>query len=57
MNESDIQDFWNQNPCGDSQVSGLQNRRLFKLGRHLVSAKHYRVFRENAFASWKCVTA
>jgi putative transposase len=30
---------------------------LFNLGRHLVSAKHYRLFRENAFASWKCVTA
>jgi len=29
---------------------------LFNLGRHLVSAKHYRLFRENAFASWKCVT-
>jgi len=30
---------------------------LFNLGRHLVSAKHYRLFRENAFASWKCATA
>jgi len=30
---------------------------LFNLGRHLVSAKHYRLFRENAFASWKCVLA
>jgi len=30
---------------------------LFNPGRHLVSAKHYRIFRENAFASWKCVTA
>ncbi len=30
---------------------------LFNLGRHLVSAKHYRLFRENAFTSWKCVTA
>ncbi len=30
---------------------------LFNLGRHLISAKHYRVFRENAFASWKCATA
>ena len=27
---------------------------LFNLGRHLVSAKHYRIFRDNAFASWKC---
>ena len=27
---------------------------LFNLGRHLVSAKHYRLFRDNAFASWKC---
>ena len=27
---------------------------LFNLGRHLVSAKHYRVLRERAFASWKC---
>ncbi len=30
---------------------------LFNPGRHLVSAKHYRIFREHAFASWKCVTA
>jgi len=30
---------------------------LFNLGRHLVSAKHYRLFRECAFSSWKCVTA
>ena len=30
---------------------------LFNLGRHLVSAKHYRIFREDAFASWKCATA
>jgi putative transposase len=29
---------------------------LFNLGRHLVSAKHYRLFRSNAFASWKCAT-
>ena len=30
---------------------------LFHLGRHLISAKHYRVFRQRAFASWKCATA
>ena len=30
---------------------------LFNLGRHLVSAKHYRLFRESAFASWNCATA
>ncbi len=30
---------------------------VFNLGRHLVSAKHYRIFRDNAFASWKCSTA
>jgi putative transposase len=30
---------------------------LFNLGRHLISAKHYRIFRDNAFASWQCVTA
>ena len=29
---------------------------LFNLGRHLVSAKHYRIFRGNAFASWKYAT-
>lgn len=29
---------------------------LFNLGRHLVSAKNYRVFRNNAFASWNCAT-
>jgi len=30
---------------------------LFNLGRHLVSAKHYQIFRPRAFASWKCATA
>jgi len=30
---------------------------LFNLGRHLVSAKHYRLFRLRAFASWKIATA
>jgi putative transposase len=28
---------------------------LFNLGRHLISASHYRLFRLRAFASWKCV--
>ena len=28
---------------------------LFNLGRHLVSAVHYRLFRKRAFASWKSV--
>jgi putative transposase len=27
---------------------------LFNLGRHLISAKHYRIFRDSAFSSWKC---
>lgn len=27
MNESEVQDFWNRYPCGDSQVGGLQQRR------------------------------
>ena len=26
---------------------------LFNLGRHLISASHYRLFRLRAFASWK----
>ena len=26
---------------------------LFNLGRHLISASHYRLFRMRAFASWK----
>ena len=26
---------------------------LFNLGRHLISARHYRLFRMCAFASWK----
>ena len=30
---------------------------LFNLGRHLVSAKNYRIFRDNAFASWNCAAA
>lgn len=30
---------------------------LFNLGRHLVSANHYRQFRQRAFASWNCATA
>jgi putative transposase len=30
---------------------------LFNLGRNLVSAKHYRMFRQRAFASWAYATA
>ncbi len=30
---------------------------LFNLGRHLISAKHYRIIRQRAFASWKCAAA
>ena len=30
---------------------------LFNLGRHLISAKHYRLFRQRAFVSWECATA
>ena len=30
---------------------------LFNLGRNLVSAKHYRLFRQRAFASWEYATA
>ncbi len=30
---------------------------LFNLGRHLVSARNYRVFRSRAFASWNCIAA
>jgi putative transposase len=30
---------------------------LYNLGRHLIFAKHYRFFRQHAFASWKCATA
>ncbi len=30
---------------------------LFNLGRHAVKAKHYRQFRQRAFASWNCVAA
>ena len=30
---------------------------LFNLGRHLISAKHYRLARQSAFASWECATA
>ncbi|MFT6878990.1 MAG: putative transposase, partial [Granulosicoccus sp.] len=26
---------------------------LFNLGRHLISARHYRALRTSAFASWK----
>ena len=29
---------------------------LFNLGRHLISAEHYRLFRQRAFASWVCET-
>ena len=29
---------------------------LFNLGRHLISAKHDRLFRHRAFASWECAT-
>jgi putative transposase len=30
---------------------------LFNLGRHLISANHYRLFRMRAFASWKSAVA
>jgi putative transposase len=30
---------------------------LFNLGRHLISAEHYRLLRQRAFASWKEATA
>ncbi len=30
---------------------------LFNLGRHLISAKHYRLFRQRAYASWEYATA
>ena len=30
---------------------------LFNLGRHVISAKHYRLFRQRAFASWEYATA
>ena len=30
---------------------------LFNLGRHLISAKHYRLFRQRAIASWEYATA
>jgi putative transposase len=30
---------------------------LFNLGRQLISAEHYRLFRQRAFASWKCAAA
>jgi putative transposase len=30
---------------------------LFNLGRNLVSARHYRLFRQRAFASWEHATA
>ena len=30
---------------------------LFNLGRHLISAKHYRLRRKGAFASWKVAVA
>jgi putative transposase len=30
---------------------------LFNLGRHLVSANNYRMFRSRAFASWNCAVA
>ena len=30
---------------------------LFNLARHLISAEHYRIFRQRAFASWKCAAA
>jgi len=29
---------------------------LFNLGRHLISAKHYRLFRQRAFVSWEYAT-
>jgi len=36
---------------------GVAHRDLFNLDRNLVSAKHYRLFRQRAFASWEYATA
>ena len=44
-----------QAQCFLSAHAAVHN--LFNLGRHLISAKHYRLFRQRAFASWKCATA
>jgi len=30
---------------------------LFRIGRHLMKAGHYRLFRDKAFATWRDVTA
>lgn len=30
---------------------------LFNLGRYLIFTRHYRLFRQRAFVSWKCATA
>ncbi len=30
---------------------------LFNLGQHLIAAKHYRLFRQRAFASWEYAAA
>jgi len=30
---------------------------LFNLGRHMISAEHYRWFRQRAFVTWKCAAA
>jgi putative transposase len=40
------------------RVPGVQSavQNLFNLGRHLISAKHYREFRQRAFASWESAT-
>ena len=39
----------------DPQVHAVVGN-LFRLGRHLIRAAHYRVFRARAFAQWQEVT-
>jgi len=29
---------------------------LFRVGRHLMKAAHYRIFRDRAFSTWSMVT-
>ena len=57
VRERDMRRFKSTNQAQRFLCTHAAVYNLFNLGRHLVSAKHYRLFRLRAFASWNCATA
>jgi len=47
-----------KSPCQAQRVLAVPGplTNLFRLGRHLLPARHYRTLRRQAFATWRAVT-